>query len=76
MFKVTTLDMDNVPKEDGKCDFSKDLFGKKTYITGSGQLHGEAFAMAFNKILTKFILLDQLSEQKTQILKHMQMSSG
>ena len=52
MFKVTTLDMDNVPKEDGKCDFSKDLFGKKTYITGSGQLHGEAFAMAFNKIYT------------------------
>lgn len=52
MFKVTTLNMDNVPKEDGKCDFSKDLFGKKTYITGSGQLHGEAFAMAFNKIYT------------------------
>ena len=52
MFKVTTLDMDNVPKSDGKCDFSKDLFGKKTYITGSGQLHGEAFAMAFNKIYT------------------------
>ena len=52
MFKVTTLDMDNVPKEDGKCDFSKDLFGKKTYITGSGQLHGEAFSMAFNRIYT------------------------
>lgn len=52
MFKVTTLDMDNIPTEDGKCDFSKDLFGKKTYITGSGQLHGEAFAMAFNRIYT------------------------
>ena len=52
MFKVTTLDMDNIPTEDGKCDFSKDLFGKKTYITGSGQLHGEAFSMAFNRIYT------------------------
>ena len=52
MFKVTTLDFDNLPIKDGKCDFSKDLFGKKTYITGSGQLHGETFAMAFNKIYT------------------------
>ena len=52
MFKVTTLDMNNLPMEDGKCDFKEDLFGKKTYITGSGQLHGEAFAMAFNKIYT------------------------
>ena len=53
MFKVTTLDMNNVPKtEDGKADFSKDLFGKQTYITGSGQLHGETYAMAFKKIYT------------------------
>lgn len=52
MFKVTTLDMNNVPMEDGKADFSKDLFGKQTYITGSGQLHGETFAMAFKKIYT------------------------
>ncbi len=52
MFKVTTLDMDNLPTEDGKCNFKEDLFGKKTYITGSGQLHGETFAMAFNKIYT------------------------
>jgi asparaginyl-tRNA synthetase len=53
MFKVTTLDMNNVPKtEDGKVDYSKDLFGKQTYITGSGQLHGETFAMAFKKIYT------------------------
>lgn len=52
MFKVTTLDMDNIPMEDGKCNFKEDLFGKKTYITGSGQLHGETFAMAFNKIYT------------------------
>ena len=52
MFKVTTLDFDNIPMVDGKADMSKDLFGKKSYITGTGQLHGEAFAMAFKKIYT------------------------
>ncbi len=52
MFKISTLDFDNLPKENGKVDFSKDLFGKKAYITGSGQLHGETFAMAFKKIYT------------------------
>ena len=39
-------------KKDGKVDFSEDLFGKKAYITGSGQLHGETFASAFGKIYT------------------------
>ena len=52
MFKITTFDFDNLPKVEGKTDFSKDLFGKKTYVTGTGQLHGEAFAMAFKKIYT------------------------
>ncbi|MBQ7307857.1 MAG: asparagine--tRNA ligase [Clostridia bacterium] len=53
MFKITTLDTDNIPKtEDGKTDYSKDLFGKKSFITGSGQLHGETFAMAFSNIYT------------------------
>ncbi|HAJ77956.1 MAG TPA: asparagine--tRNA ligase [Clostridiales bacterium] len=53
MFKVTTFNFDNLPKlENGKVDFSQDLFGKEAFITGSGQLHGEAFAMAFNKIYT------------------------
>ena len=53
MFKVSTLDFDNIPKtEDGKADMSKDLFGKLSFITGSGQLHGEALAMAFKKIYT------------------------
>lgn len=53
MFKVTTLDFNNLPKnEDGKVDISKDLFGKQAYITGTGQLHGEAFAMAYKKIYT------------------------
>jgi len=52
MFKITTLDFDNISKVDGKADMSKDLFGKKAYVTGTGQLHGEAFAMAFKKIYT------------------------
>ena len=53
MFKITTLDMNDLPKtKDGKVDMSQDLFGKQAYITGTGQLHGEAFAMAFDKIYT------------------------
>lgn len=52
MFKLTTLDFNNLPMIDGKVDMAKDLFGKTSYITGSGQLHGEAFAMAFKKIYT------------------------
>ena len=52
MFKITTLDFDNLPKVDGKTDMSKDLFGKKAYVTGTGQLHGEAYAMAYKKIYT------------------------
>ncbi len=49
MFKITTLDFEKIK---GKIDWSKDLFGKKAFVTGSGQLHGEAFAMAFKKIYT------------------------
>jgi len=53
MFKVTTFDMNNLPLgEDNKVDFSKDLFGKQSFITGSGQLQGETFAMAFSDIYT------------------------
>ncbi len=53
MFKITTLDMNNLEKtEDGKVDFSKDLFAKQAFITGSGQLQGETFAMAFSDIYT------------------------
>ena len=52
MFKVTTLDMDHLPMNEGHVDMSKDLFGKQAYITGTGQLHGEAFAMAYKKIYT------------------------
>ena len=53
MFKITTLNMNDLPlTEDKKVDFSKDLFGKQAYITGSGQLQGETFAMAFSDIYT------------------------
>ena len=53
MFKITTLSMNDLPfDEEGKVDFSKDLFGKQSFITGSGQLQGETFAMAFGDIYT------------------------
>ena len=52
MFKVTTLDMNNLKMVDGKVDYSEDLFGKQAFITGSGQLQGETFAMAFSDIYT------------------------
>ncbi len=52
MFKISTLDMKNLPLINGKIDFTKDLFGKQAFITGSGQLHGETFAMAFSDIYT------------------------
>ncbi|MCR5467915.1 MAG: asparagine--tRNA ligase [Lachnospiraceae bacterium] len=53
MFRVTTLDMDNVPKtDDGAVDYSQDFFGKSTNLTVSGQLNGETFAMAFKNIYT------------------------
>ena len=53
MFRVTTLDMENVPKtEDGNVDFTKDFFGKSTNLTVSGQLNGETYAMAFKNIYT------------------------
>ena len=52
MFKVTTLDFNNLPMSEGCVDMSQDLFKKQAYITGTGQLHGEAMAMAFKKIYT------------------------
>ncbi len=53
MFKVTTFNMNDLPvTEEGTVDFSKDLFGKQSFITGSGQLQGETFAMAFGDIYT------------------------
>ncbi|MCH5272241.1 MAG: asparagine--tRNA ligase [Lachnospiraceae bacterium] len=53
MFRVTTMDMENVPKkEDGTVDYTKDFFGKSTNLTVSGQLNGETYAMAFRNIYT------------------------
>lgn len=53
MFKITTLDLNKLPKtKEGKIDYKADLFGKQSFITGSGQLHGETFAMAFGDIYT------------------------
>ena len=53
MFRVTTLDLNNLPlKEDGTVDDSKDFFGKPTSLTVSGQLNCENFAMAFGDVYT------------------------
>ena len=53
MFRVTTLDMENLPKNpDGSIDYSQDFFDKETSLTVSGQLNGETYAMAFRNIYT------------------------
>jgi len=53
MFRVSTLDLNNVPKDEkGSVDFSKDFFGKETNLTVSGQLAGETYCMAFRNIYT------------------------
>ena len=53
MFRVTTLDMDNLPKnEDGSVDYSQDFFGKSTNLTVSGQLNVETYCMALRNVYT------------------------
>ena len=56
MFQVTTLPMDQpgtLPKnQDGSTDFSKDFFGRRAYLTVSGQLSGETYACAMGDIYT------------------------
>ena len=52
MFQVTTLDLTKVPMHNGKVDFSKDFFSKKTSLTVSGQLEGELGATAVGEIYT------------------------
>ncbi|MDP4210622.1 MAG: asparagine--tRNA ligase [Bacteroidota bacterium] len=53
MFRVTTLDMENLPKnEDGSVNYSEDFFGKSTNLTVSGQLEGELGALALGAIYT------------------------
>ena len=53
MFRVTTLDMNNVPKnEEGEVDYTQDFFKKETSLTVSGQLPAEAFALTFRNVYT------------------------
>ena len=53
MFRLTTLDLNDVPKtEDGKVDYSQDFFGKEANLTVSGQLNGEIMALAFRNVYT------------------------
>ena len=53
MFKLTTLDLENIPYDDNKkVDFSQDFFGRETNLTVSGQLEAETFALAFDKVYT------------------------
>lgn len=52
MFRVTTLDMDDIPVKDGKADFEKDFFKKPVNLTVSGQLNAETFAQAFRNTYT------------------------
>ncbi|ALN61959.1 asparaginyl-tRNA synthetase [Lysobacter antibioticus] len=53
MFRVSTLDLANLPREkDGAIDFSRDFFGKETFLTVSGQLNVEAYCLALSKVYT------------------------
>jgi asparaginyl-tRNA synthetase len=52
MFRVTTLDLEKLPRKEGKVDSSLDFFHKPAYLTVSGQLEGEIFASALGKIYT------------------------
>ena len=52
MFKVTTLDLDNLPKKDGHPDFSQDFFGDPANLTVSGQLEAEIYALAMGDVYT------------------------
>ncbi len=53
MFRVSSLDPENLPKnEDGKIDYTQDFFGKETNLTVSGQLEAETFAMSLGKVYT------------------------
>ncbi len=53
MFRVSTLDLENLPKtEKGEIDYNEDFFGKETFLTVSGQLNAEAYACALSKVYT------------------------
>ncbi len=53
MFRVSTLDMANLPRDaSGAVDFSRDFFGKETFLTVSGQLNVEAYCLSLSKVYT------------------------
>ncbi|MFA6941787.1 MAG: asparagine--tRNA ligase [Clostridiaceae bacterium] len=53
MFRVTTMDLKDIPKDDkGNVDYTKDFFGKETSLTVSGQLSAETYALAFRNVYT------------------------
>lgn len=53
MFRVSTLDLENLPRDDqGKVDYKQDFFGKETFLTVSGQLNVETYACALSKVYT------------------------
>ena len=53
MFRVSTLDMENLPRTDeGNVDFGEDFFGREAFLTVSGQLNGETYACALSKVYT------------------------
>ncbi len=52
MFRVTTLDLNNVPRVDGAIDYDRDFFGAETYLTVSGQLEAEIGALALSDVYT------------------------
>ena len=52
MFQVTTLNLEDLPKNSSKIDYTKDFFGKTANLTVSGQLEAETFALAFKKVYT------------------------
>ena len=53
MFRVSTLDMANLPRsKNGEVDFSRDFFGRETFLTVSGQLNVEAYCLALSKVYT------------------------
>ena len=53
MFRVSTLDIANLPRTpEGKVDFAQDFFGKEAFLTVSGQLNVEAYCLAMSKVYT------------------------
>ncbi|MCL1095297.1 MULTISPECIES: asparagine--tRNA ligase [Shewanella] len=53
MFRVSTLDLENLPRDDkGAVDYSEDFFGKESFLTVSGQLNAETYACALSKVYT------------------------